>query len=562
MLPLRTPLIILGIALTFPCYRAEDVLKRVEKAVEQSTLDQRGTPPFHLNAVLAPSFARDNDSGRTGTVEIWWKAPGQWRREIRSPDFHQVEILNGSRDWQKNEGDYFPEWLRETAQELVRPAVLSREVLDDMRNAEVRHLMGGTYLSWTILSSNGQVQKSMGGGISIRDDSGLLFSSNGFGWSGLFHDYSKFHNRMVARAVSVGSPEVTAKVITIEDLGAVPAEWFDANAAGSDPQPIRTVLQDELTTRKNLVPAQEFSWPPLKDGPLEGALTTEISIDRIGRVREIGTPISDNPGVNEAAHDQIAAMHFTPFVVDGVPVQVFSRLTLTFKTARPTGLETFDSARNFFERGRRLDFPAAGAGFPYVLKADFQARSNAGTVEMGHYEDTWLAPDKWKREASFGTSRVVRSRIGNKLYQIDEGPESKLLLLVFQFLEPIPAIDTFTESDWRIKSDVIAEMKTVRVLSGYESPEGKLDGEHARGFWFDASGNLVQTYFDGMETRRSGFEDYQGVHVARRIDVVRDSAPVMHIRITEMATADDSLPSNAFELKDHEITRQFTSETR
>jgi hypothetical protein len=37
---------------------------------------------------------------------------------------------------------------------------------------------------------------------------------------------------MVARTVSVGSPEVTAKVTTLEDLRDVPPGFFDAEATG------------------------------------------------------------------------------------------------------------------------------------------------------------------------------------------------------------------------------------------------------------------------------------------------------------------------------------------
>jgi hypothetical protein len=545
-----------------PASHAEDAIKRIQKAVEQCTLDQHGTPPFHLKATLAPTNQRDEDSGRTGEVQIWWKASDQWRREVRSPEFHQVQIVNGSRIWQKNEGDYFPEWLREAAEALVKPVPLSKDVLEQMRGGEERHQMGGTYLAWTIPSSNGQVQKSMGGGVSIRDDSGLLFTAGGFGWGGEFKDYAKFHNRMVARTMSVGSPEVTAKIVILEDLRVVQAGWFDASAPGSDEQPINTVLMNELTARENLVAGQNISWPALKDGPLEGVLTTEVSIDRTGKVREIGTIVSDNPGVSGAAREQIAAMRFTPFVTDGVPAQVLSRITLAFKAARPADAETFDSARHYFERGRQLGFPSGGAGFPYALKAEFQARSSAGGVDTGHYGDIWVAPDKWRREATFGASHVVRSRIGSKLFESVEGPDAQLLLVIFQLMEPIPTMDTLVDSDWRIKSDNVAGMKTVRVLSGYESPEGKLDPEHARGFWFDPNGNLVKTWFFGMETLRSDFENYQSVHVARRIDVTRDSAPVMHIRILDIEGADDSLPKKAFELKGHEVNKQYTSVAR
>jgi hypothetical protein len=541
--------------------RAEDNVKRIVKAVELCTLDQRGTPPFHLKATLAPSFERDRDSGRTGEVEIWWRSPDQWRREVRSPEFHQVQIVNGAKFWQKNEGDYFPEWLRETAEAIVRPVPMSDDVLAQMRGAEERHLMGGTYLSWAIPSSNGQVQKTMGAGISIRDDSGLLFTGNGFGWGGEFKDYAKFHKLMVARTVNVGSPQVTAKIVMLEDLSVVQAAWFDASAPDAD-EPINTVLMNELTTRENLAAGQNIAWPMPKDGPLEGVLTTEVSIDRTGKVREIGTIVSDNPAMNGAAHDRIAALRFNPFVIGGMPVQVLSRITLAFKSTRPTGTETFESARNYFERGRQLDFPSGGAGFPYMLKAEFQARSSAGTVDTGHYGDLWVAPDKWRREATFGSSHVVRARNGSKLYEQVDGPDAQLLLLVFRLMEPIPAMDSFVESDWRIQSEMVGDAKAIRVLSGYESPEGKLDPEQARGFWFNTNGNLLKTYSGGLEALRSDFVNYQNVHLARRIDVSHDSAAVMHIRITDITGANDSVPKNSFELKGHEVNKQFTSEAR
>ncbi len=66
-------------------------------------------------------------------------------------------------------------------------------------------------------------------------------------------------------------------------------------------------------------------------------LTTEVSIDRTGAVREIGPIVSDNSSLNDEARRRIAAMRFTPFVENGAPVQVLSRITLAFKTVRPDG---------------------------------------------------------------------------------------------------------------------------------------------------------------------------------------------------------------------------------
>ncbi len=540
---------------------AEDLAKEFRKAVERSTLDQQGTKPFHLKAVLAPSFERDKESGRTGEVEIWWASPTQWRREVRSPEFHQIEIVNGANDWQKNDGGYFPEWLRETAVELINPVPPLDQVLEQAKRAEERRMGRMTNLSWTTPSGTAEIPDILRSSIALDNTTGLLLYAGGLGWGGEFKEYASFHGRMVARSVNVGTPQVTAKVIALEDLGEIPAGFFDASAQGGDTEPLRTVLLDETSLRKNLIPPGPLSWPPLQDGPLEGNVTTKIVVDRDGKVREFETFVSENPGINEAGKQVIAAMRFKPFVVNGSAVQVMSQLTVPFKTVRPAGVETFESARTYFERGRHAGFLAAGNGAPYVLHVEFEAKSKAGTVEKGRYEDTWVSGTQWRREAWFGNSRYVRSRSGDKGYVLAEGPDAALLRLVFGILEPIPATDTFVESDWRIKRDSVNGARTVRVLAGYESPEGKLDPEQARGYWFDDTGMLVKTYLGGLETRRSEFEDFSGVKTARRIDVLRDEKLAMRIRVTEISPA-GTMPAKTFEVPGHEWTRAFTAEVR
>jgi hypothetical protein len=135
------------------------------------------------------------------------------------------------------------------------------------------------------------------------------------------------------------------------------------------------------------------------------------------------------------------------------------------------------------------------------------------------------------------------------------------LRFVLKVMEPIPAIDTFTESDWRIKRDTVNGVRTIRVLTGYESPDGRLDPEQARGYWFDDTGVLLKTYFKGIETQRLDFEEFSGVKIARRIDVLKDGKLGMQVRITQVVPA-TSLAAKTFELHGHEWTRAFTDEVR
>lgn len=549
-------------ALTLPpVVHAENTVGEVKKAVERITLDQPGTKPFHLKAVVAPSFARDKDSGRTGEVEIWWQSPTRWKREVRSPEFHQVEIVDESHDWQKSDGDFFPEWLREIAVELIRPVPPLDHVLEQVKTAEVKAMMGQINIQWITPTGTTEVRNIRRSGVALNASTGELLYAYGFGWGGGFKDYQNFHGRKVARTVSHGSPEVTAKVMTLEDLAPVSPDFFDTAAKDGDPQPLQTELIDEVSLRKNLMPTEPVAWPPLQDGSLEGNVTTEIVVDREGKVREFGPIVSENNGIRDAGRQRILAMRFKPFLQNGIPVQVVSQITVPFKTVRPAGTEAFDSARSYFERGRKVSFLAAGTDKPYSLRAEFEAKGSEGKVDQGHYEDIWISNTEWRREGSFGKSRYIRSRDGDKRYELAEGPDANLLRFVLKTIEPIPAIDTFTESDWRIKRDTVSGVRAVRVLAGYESPEGKLDPEQARGYWFDDSGLLLQTFLSGVETQWSDFKDFEGFKVSRQVHVRKDGNLAMTIEVTDVSPP-NATSADTFELKGHEWQRAFTAEER
>jgi len=538
----------------------KDDARIVKKAVERSTLNQPGTKPFHLKALLAPARNPERNANLNGEIEIWWASPTQFKREVRSSEFHQILLVDGAHEWQENEGDYFPEWLREIAVALIEPVPNLDGVLKQADTGELRHVMGVTHISWTAVSTDGNVQKGMGCGIDVHEQTGLLTYAGCLGWGGTFHENQTFHGRKVARAVGAGSPEVTATVGTLEDLGNVSPGFFQADASGGDSHPRQTLVVDEMSLRKNLEPMSSPAWPPLQDGPLEGAIATKIVVDRSGKVRDVGSILSDNPGLSEFTSKLIWAMHFKPFLQNDEAVQVVSRITMPFKTVRPTGTESFEGAHTYFESGRTVSFPAARQGQPYMLHANFQAKVKAGTVEEGEYVDTWQSASEWRREASIGKSRFVRAQHGEKRYELAEGPDVFILRLVFRSIEPIPALDTFIESDWRIKRDTANGIKTMRVLAGYET-DGVLDPEHARTYWFDEADKLVKTYFMGLETRRSQFEDFRGVQIARQITVLNKAAVAMSIRVTQISPS-ELVQAKTFELHGHEHTRAFTDEIR
>ena len=88
-----------------------------------------------------------------------------------------------------------------------------------------------------------------------------------------------------------------------------------------------------------------------------------------------------------------------------------------------------------------------------------------------------------------------------------------------------------------------------------------MDPHQSEGFWFDDSGHLVKCYMSGFEIRPSGQQAFNGVQVARRIDVLKDGHVGMRIDIKDIGPSDSSV-AKAFKLKGHEWQRAFTAEVR
>jgi hypothetical protein len=402
----------------------------------------------------------------------------------------------------------------------------------------------------------------MGAAIALNTRTGLLNYGGGLGWGEELMSYQDFHGRQVARIVKAGRPQVTARVTLLQDLGPVAAGFLDIPSSSAGSETLRTIVVDERSLRNHLLEGASMIWPPVKNGPLEGVLSTTIVVDRAGTVREVGTIVSGNPTLSDAASRFFRNMRFRPYVVDSTPVQVVSRVTLPFRTTRPPGVENFDTARNYFERGRKIGFPAGSSSArPYVLHAEFTIMGRAGKPVTGRYTDTWMDDRHWRREAWVENSHFVRSCNGDQHYRLAEGPDAPLLAFVLHAIEPIPAMDTFVESDWRIQREKVGSVDAIRVASGPEDTNGQLDAQRARGYWFDSDGRLIQGAFGGLEVHSANFEPYQGIQIARQILVYKGGNPEMQIRIVDVAPA-SALPGDTFEVPGHIWIRAFTDEGR
>jgi hypothetical protein len=117
----------------------------------------------------------------------------------------------------------------------------------------------------------------------------------------------------------------------------------------------------------------------------------------------------------------LESMHsFQPVTHNGIAVQAVAPLSVAFKTVRPAGVETFESARAYFETGRQVSCLEAESTAPYLVKVEFQVGSASGGVETGRYEDTRVSATEWKREAWIGKHYALGGLSNRLIFRRDE----------------------------------------------------------------------------------------------------------------------------------------------
>ncbi len=290
--------------------------------------------------VLRDSERQEPGAGAAGgpqfkaEVEEWWESPALWRREIHSTSFTQTLVVNGSRTYEQDFGDVFPELLRNLTVELVDTvprfdqlaALHQRVERPDGKSGQIR-------ARWEIPGSDGTVRKTIAASLAISRETGLMMYGGDIDWDVSLHEFSDFHGKRIARlltAQSKGGPRLAARIALLEDLPAADKGLFTIKKSTPQKLQLRVQVVPEPDLRKLIVAAPAPNWPPISSGPASGAMIMRVVVDRSGRVRSVDDFFSDNPSLQSAAEDGVMLWRFRPFKVSGVPVQVISTITLPF----------------------------------------------------------------------------------------------------------------------------------------------------------------------------------------------------------------------------------------
>jgi TonB family protein len=509
----------------------------VANAARLSTLTEPGAKPFHLK--LASTDTTLHNPRYSAQIELWWAGPEKWRREVKSPDFTQTAIQNGTAYSETNSSDYLPRWLQELVQESVDP--VSHVALENVEARADRPGCG----SWEQFYSRATDKISFHSSVCFNVD-GTLRDIFVEPLGVEFGDYRVFAGKTVPRTLTVwpggSASDAKATVSVLEALKTDDSIFTVAQDTGFGSR-----LRFESVEESALAPEPSNSqptWPVLHNFPESGIIAINITLDRTGAVREVGTALSRNVAVEHPAIDQIRKWKFQPVLHDGAPVQVTTVLTLHFESkmelAGANGANVpAKPFRERIEKSRAATDPRTEGAPPFHLQATIQF-----DAAHGSYEETWLTPLKWRREIHLGSVSALQARNSDRIYTQRKGDDFALRPVDFT-LDLIDGHLPFTgsgfrEGDWGQSAVEISGVPLVRVARGEVDDQNR--PKTGQAFWFDADDTLLADFVQPFTTTYSQFQPWGAKQVPRHFQSMFQGKPLfLNVESIESpANVDDS----------------------
>ncbi len=495
---------------------SDDFGELLRKAAQKSSLTAPGSRTFHLK--LEAAETRQNDPQYKAEIEVWWAAPDKWRREVRSPAFSQTAVQDGQHYYESNSSDYLPWWLHELIQESVDPIPVA-----ELKDEDV-DFSGRGCAKWETEYSkeNDKIEVHNSACFNADGTAKNLFTRT---VSVEFSDYQSFGDKRIARSLTVwpGSPADVKGVVTRleklehnDSLFGIPSDT-DINSR------LRFLSVPESALEADTLSTPPPSWPAVHNFPATGAITANVKLDRSGNVREIGTIVSRNFVLTDAARAHVKTLKFKPYLRDGSPVQVNTNITLRFETkvellganGKSYVVEPFLKR---LSKAQELSDLRAEGSMPFHLHANLQAGEGA----TGTYEETWLLANKWWRQAELAGVKVVESRGDGKFYRrvigADFSPRQ-----IDSFLD---GMDGFLpgkeyaiyEADWGQSAVQMDGVDMARVARGKaDSNNQPISGS---AYWFDSGGLLRAAYVEPRTITYRNFVAWNGKQIPRQLELV------------------------------------------
>jgi TonB family protein len=543
------PRLILSLLLLLPASSVAankvPVSKLLDRMVHRSTLAEPGGKPFYLKATVTAKD--DAKSPFNGTVEWYWVSPAKWRRVIALRDFSQTRVVNGGSIYEENKGDYFPVHDEMLANEIVDP--LPKPAVDlmgelGMMGTEPGSGMGQCMAEKYFNGADGRENRVL---LAYDCNTGLLI----YLWSpsccyGVMTDYRKFHNKMVAYATK--DDPINIRVDSLRDLENPDESLF---AVSQPTPPAQRMTREKVTdgeARAILVAKTEIQWPHVTKKPNGDHMSVDIVIGRDGRVKEASSYSPVENAVEDAALNAINQWTFQPQMVDGVPAQVETTLTIPFPAEMLSVAAPGPAVAPLFERMRAMSSLRLEGGPGFHMKASFHSEDGSA---KGMYEETWISPKRWRKEVRLNDASIIELRTEDAFYRIFPGKSAPRIaddvIDVLSFNLPGDNGSDFHESDWSPVNAKLGEVPLLRLSRGYVNAQGRPEALTEMYYVEEKTGFLRRRYHYSALTVFNDFQPFGAKNVSRKLTMMGGDVTKLEI-ILESLEVEPNVSDNTFTL--------------
>ena len=155
------------------------------------------------------------------------------------------------------------------------------------------------------------------------------------GYGAQFENFKNFGKKQVPRKI-VYQPEsgttIEATITQLDELRQPDEQRFAVEQSTPPQDRINRVRIDEDTLRKLSLTSTEIDWSAAGVNSATGGCAVYVCVDRSGHIREVWPGGCDDAGLEDPLRDIVRKWQLKTAAVNGVPVQVESRLTFNFGT--------------------------------------------------------------------------------------------------------------------------------------------------------------------------------------------------------------------------------------
>lgn len=317
----------------------KDAAQILKVAAEVNGLESEKLAPWHLKSTFQLYDANGKPSEQ-GTYEEFWASLHKYKRIYTSPSFTQTE-------WATEDGKYYrtgrlyvpPIVLSLVRSQMISPMPSEQEISDAVLTRQVQGSGKGKLVCVSLTRTIQNVPSAQPGLFStycFNEDRPILRTSMLYGGvQSIANEMVLFQNRYLPKVVRVNGydkPLLDIRILLLKGIASSPGSEFQPPANAMQvrykPRIVGKKGVTEVHILHNVTPVYPYE---AKQHRVEGLVLIKAVLGTDGRLGNLALISAPDPSLAEAAASSAMQWEFSPYLVDGQPVELVFTIQVSFR---------------------------------------------------------------------------------------------------------------------------------------------------------------------------------------------------------------------------------------